>query len=102
MRRGSLGELATWAGSHPLKGEIAIVVAPPSDDVQSGVTDEVIRARLEPLLATMRVSDAARVVSETLGVARSRVYDVALIMKRSRATPPHDNETRDCDDPNGA
>jgi 16S rRNA (cytidine1402-2'-O)-methyltransferase len=64
-------------------GEFVILVAPPVGGV---VTDAMIEARLATALAEASVKDAAALVAEALGVARGRVYELALGMKR-RAGP---------------
>ena len=80
VRRGTPAELAQWAAEATPKGEMVILVGPPAAEA---VTDETIVARLEPLLADMSLSDAARTVAEELGVPRSRVYDLGLSLKRN-------------------
>jgi 16S rRNA (cytidine1402-2'-O)-methyltransferase len=82
MHRGTLVELAAWAGNSTVRGEITVVVAPP---VPTEVSDDVIIAELMPLLATMSVRDAATAVAAALGVPRGRVYDIAIGFKRSGA-----------------
>jgi 16S rRNA (cytidine1402-2'-O)-methyltransferase len=79
MRRGTPEELSQWAGDAAPKGEMVILVGPPRE---APVTDEAISARLEPLLAEMSLSDAARTVAQDLGVPRGRVYDLALLLQR--------------------
>jgi 16S rRNA (cytidine1402-2'-O)-methyltransferase len=59
-----------------------VLVGPP---VAEAVTDEAIIARLEPLLATMSLRDAAKAAAEELGVTRSRAYELALSLKRDDA-----------------
>jgi 16S rRNA (cytidine1402-2'-O)-methyltransferase len=81
VRRGTPQELAAWAASASPKGEMAIVVGPP---LPPAATDEVIIARLEPLLAEASLSDAARSVAQDLGVPKARVYDLGLALKRER------------------
>jgi 16S rRNA (cytidine1402-2'-O)-methyltransferase len=80
VRRGTPAELAQWAAEAARKGEMVILVGPP---VAEAVTDEAILARLEPLLANMSLSDAARAVAQDLGVPRSRAYDLALALQRN-------------------
>ncbi len=80
VRRGTPAELAQWAAGSPPRGEMVIVVGPP---LVAPVTDEAISARLEPLLAEMSLSDAARTVAQDLGVPRGRAYDLALALQRS-------------------
>ncbi len=79
VRRGTPTELAQWAAEAAPKGEMVIVVGPPLD---APVTDEAISARLEPLLAEMSLSDAAKMVAQDLGVPRGRAYDLALALQR--------------------
>ena len=50
---------------------------------QCGWTDETIVVRLEALLATMSLRDAARAVAEEMNVARSRVYHLGLALKQN-------------------
>lgn len=83
VRRGTPDELARWAADATPKGEIAIIVGPA---IAQAVTDETIKTRLQPLLATMRPSDAAKSVAHELGVPRARVYDLALTLQRNRGT----------------
>jgi 16S rRNA (cytidine1402-2'-O)-methyltransferase len=79
IRRGSPAELAQWAADAEPRGEMVVLVGPP---LAEAVTDEAIAARLEPLLSTMSLRDAARAVAEELGVARSRVYHLGLVSKQ--------------------
>lgn len=81
MRRGSLDELAAWAAAAPVRGEVAIVVGPPSNDA-GDVTDEIIAERLSIELETASPSQAAKRVAEALGVPKARVYGVGLSVKR--------------------
>jgi len=80
VRRGTVAELAQWANEAAPRGEMVIVVGPPPEEV---VTDEAIVRRLEPLLAEMGLSDAARAVAEALGVPKGRAYDLGLALKRN-------------------
>jgi 16S rRNA (cytidine1402-2'-O)-methyltransferase len=79
VRHGTPAELARWAAEASPRGEMVVLVGPP---VAHEVTDEAIRARLEPLLAEVSLRDAAKAVAEELGVTRSRAYDLALSLKR--------------------
>ena len=67
VRRGTPAELARWAAEATPKGEMVVLVGPP---LAEAVTDEAIAAKLEPLLASMSLSDAAKAVAEMLGVPR--------------------------------
>ena len=79
LRRGTPAELLAWANAAAPRGELVLLVAPPPPPA---VTDAAIAARLDPLIARMRLSEAARVVAEELGVARARVYDLALALRQ--------------------
>jgi 16S rRNA (cytidine1402-2'-O)-methyltransferase len=80
VRRGTPSGLAQWASEATPKGEMVILVGPP---LPEEVTDAAILARLEPLLARMSLSDAARTAAEELGVPRSKAYALALASKRN-------------------
>jgi 16S rRNA (cytidine1402-2'-O)-methyltransferase len=79
MRRGSPDELAQWAETSAPRGEMVILVAPPA---LVEVTDEAILSSLRPLLAEQSLRDAAKAVADDLGVAKGRVYDLGLALKR--------------------
>jgi 16S rRNA (cytidine1402-2'-O)-methyltransferase len=81
VRRGSPDELARWAAEGEPRGEMVVLVGPPT---AVAATDETIVVRLEALLATMSLRDAARAVAEELNVARSRVYHLGLALKQNR------------------
>lgn len=84
IRRGTLAELAAWAAATDIKGEIAVVIAPPAP---ASVDRVAIRDELEAALATMSVRDAAQHVAARLGVPRSVVYDLAVMIRNEgRAT----------------
>lgn len=79
VRRGSLGSLAADLKGVDLKGEVVILVGPPGE---AQASDDDIKARLLEALTEMSVRDATKAVSERLGVAKARVYDLALGLKR--------------------
>ncbi|MGH6866560.1 MAG: 16S rRNA (cytidine(1402)-2'-O)-methyltransferase [Methyloceanibacter sp.] len=82
--RGRLDRLAaTLAESDTVKGEFVVVIAPPSDE-ETEIGDETILKRLDQALETETFRDAVRIVSETLGVKRSRVYEIGLSLARKR------------------
>jgi 16S rRNA (cytidine1402-2'-O)-methyltransferase len=62
-------------------GEFVVMVGPPKTAI---VTDAMIEAHLETAMAETSTRDAAQAVSEALGVARGRVYDLALALKRRK------------------
>lgn len=79
IERGTLGELAArFEQAGEAKGEIAILVGPPGEQE---VGDEVIAAALATALTTMSLRDGARAVADTLGVPKSRVYEIGLKQK---------------------
>lgn len=80
IRRGTLAELAAHAAAEQLKGEIVIVVGPP---IATEATDADISAKLEAALASMSLKDAAKAVSDALGISKTRVYDLGLQIKSS-------------------
>ena len=80
IRRGTPASLAQWAAEAPPKGEMAILVGAP---VVQAVTDDVIVAKIQPLLDHMSLSEAAKTVAEMLGVAKGRAYDVGLELKKT-------------------
>jgi 16S rRNA (cytidine1402-2'-O)-methyltransferase len=79
VRRDRLSGLAAWAGSTEVRGELAVLVAPPDS---KEISDEAIRSRLEAALETMTLRDAVKAVAEALGASRTRVYDLAVDMRR--------------------
>lgn len=83
VRRGSLAELAAWAASADIKGEIVIVIGPPE---ASAIGDDDILAALREALPLMSVRDAAQAVADRLGAPKAAVYDLALRLKREDAT----------------
>lgn len=75
VARAPLLSLAAELEDHAVKGEIVILVGPPQD---APVSDADIAARLETALQQMSLRDAAKAISEALGVPKSRVYDLGL------------------------
>jgi len=79
VRRAPLDRLAAALEGQPVKGELVILVGPP---VASEVSEEIIAERLGAALADMSLRDAAKAVSEALGVPKSRVYDIGLGLRK--------------------
>jgi 16S rRNA (cytidine1402-2'-O)-methyltransferase len=79
VRRGPPAELAEWAADANPRGEMVILVGPP---LPTAVTDADIAAKLTPMLPVMSLSEAAKAVAEELGVAKSRVYEIGVGLKR--------------------
>ncbi len=76
---GRLDELAAGLSGKEWKGEIVILVGPPE---RRDIADSMITTRLAAVLGEMTLRDAAKAVSDELGVARTRVYDLGLALKR--------------------
>lgn len=79
--RGSLGEAAAWAEETPPRGEIAIVLdgAP----APAAPTDDDVSAELKRLLdGGTSTRDAAADVASRFGLAKKRVYNLALELGR--------------------
>ena len=79
--RGPASRMAEQLVQDAPPGEFVIVVAPPVGGV---VTDAMIRDHLGVAMAEQSTRDAAQSVAEALGVARGRVYDLALALKRAQ------------------
>jgi 16S rRNA (cytidine1402-2'-O)-methyltransferase len=79
VRRDGLSALAAWAGSAEVRGEVVVLVAPPA---AKEISDAAIVARLEAALATSSLRDAVKTVAVALGATRSRVYDLAVELRR--------------------
>jgi 16S rRNA (cytidine1402-2'-O)-methyltransferase len=82
VERGSLADLAERFTAAPQKGEMVIVVGPPTSEA---VTDEGIAAALSEALAHMSLRDAAKAVADRLSVPKARVYDLGLKLKADRS-----------------
>jgi 16S rRNA (cytidine1402-2'-O)-methyltransferase len=79
VSRGTLPALAAGIAGKEVKGEVVILVGPP---VAGAVSDAEIEERLTAALATESLRDASKAVAERFGVAKSRVYELALRLKR--------------------
>ena len=75
--RGTLREAAAWAAETPPRGEMVVILdgAPPPDPVD----DDEIRRRLDGAMADGATTrDAVDAVAASAGVARKRVYRLAI------------------------
>ena len=75
--RGSLGELAAWAGAG-IRGEVVLVIEaapPPAPPTDEDIAEAVAEARAAAPDASVR--DITSAVAGRLGVSRRRVYDQA-------------------------
>lgn len=79
--RGTLAEAAAWAAHTPPRGEIVLVIDGAPEPLPP--TDEMVSAELERMLADgVSTRDAATDVASRLGLARRRVYALALELGR--------------------
>jgi 16S rRNA (cytidine1402-2'-O)-methyltransferase len=86
IRREPLDALASrYAQAGDVKGEIVIVVAPPSETGAPGTADA-LDERLKHELARHPVKDAAAIVAAALGLPRREVYARALELKKIAET----------------
>jgi len=80
VRRGTLTELAAQYAEEPApKGEVVVVVGPP---IATDASEQDIDAALTDALKTQSVKDAAKEVSEALGLPRKQLYARALELNR--------------------
>lgn len=78
---GSLTELAARYADAPPKGEIVIVVAPPTDDLAEEADEATVDAAIREALAEQPVARAAKAVAKRFGRDRHAVYARALELK---------------------
>jgi 16S rRNA (cytidine1402-2'-O)-methyltransferase len=78
LARGTLDTLAARFDGADVKGEIVIVIGPAEARAPS---DDEIAEKLRAALQTMSLKDAAKAVSDVVGVPKSRVYDLGLKVK---------------------
>ncbi len=91
VRRGALTDLATqYAAEDPPRGEVVILVAGPSDDMEA-MTEEAIDAKIIEALELHSAKDAAAVVSATLGLPKRQVYARVIALSQNRENPDRDN-----------
>jgi 16S rRNA (cytidine1402-2'-O)-methyltransferase len=80
VRRGPLAELAAhYAAAEAPKGEIVIVVGPPTE-AATETTDEAIDRALSDALVHMSLRDAVAAVAAATGEPRRRIYARALAL----------------------
>ena len=78
VRRGSLAELAAALAEGPApKGEIVLLVAPPSQEVVTPTAED-LDQKIGKALETLSVKEAATVVSAETGQPRRKVYARAI------------------------
>jgi 16S rRNA (cytidine1402-2'-O)-methyltransferase len=90
--RGTAAGAAAWAASAPVRGEVVIVVAGAVEAPEVAVEDGPLREALEVRLARgERTRGAVDAVAGEFGVARRRVYDLALSVRNATAAPGVEN-----------
>ena len=77
---GTLGQLASGYANAVPKGEIVIVVGPPTE--AEAVADDVLDAALNAAMASLSPSRAAARVAAELNIPRKRAYGRALEISR--------------------
>lgn len=80
VRRGALPELAAEIARQPVKGEIVLVIAPPSPD-KAETPESEIDAALRDALGSLSVKEAATAVAWITGEPRRKLYQRALRIK---------------------
>lgn len=81
VRRGPLDELAArYAGEPTPKGEIVVLIGPPTGDASPRTSDADVDALLARHLESLSVKDAVDVVAQETGLPRKRVYARAVAL----------------------
>jgi 16S rRNA (cytidine1402-2'-O)-methyltransferase len=83
VRGGTAEALIAWAKASAPRGEFVILIAPPHAGAEA--SDETVRSHLATALTDLSLRDAVKAVSEGLALPRSRVYELAIAMKRESA-----------------
>lgn len=78
ITRGTLGEVAQQFDGRNVKGELVVLVGRQG---ATEVADMDVEAALRDAMTTMRIKDAATVVSGAMGLPRRQVYQIALGLK---------------------
>ncbi len=78
VRRGPLSELSAAAAAAEIRGEVALVIGPPSAERAEAAAEAALDDALAAALAEESLKDAVRRVSLELGLPRRRVYARAL------------------------
>ncbi len=86
VRRGSLAELAEWAATGPVRGEVTVVLAGAAPRAAPDV-ETLVGAVRERTADGERLKDAVRVVAEAAGVGKRELYAAALGAGRAADGP---------------
>ena len=83
VKRGTLSELAAeFEASGPPKGEIVVLIGPPSAETDVVHDDADLDARIRRHLSRMSVKDATAVTVEETGLPRRQIYARAVALAR--------------------
>ncbi|PID35635.1 MAG: 16S rRNA (cytidine(1402)-2'-O)-methyltransferase [Rhodobacterales bacterium] len=74
VRRGEVGDLRRGLEEDPVRGEVVLLV----EYQKPEMTPEEVDQAIENALKTMRVKDAAKAVSEAIGLPKREIYQRAL------------------------
>jgi len=80
VRRGTIQSLLEQVVEAPPKGEIVLVLEPPSDTVAEGSMEDM----LSQAMKTMTLKDAAHAVAEAMNLPKRKVYQAALEIEKQR------------------
>lgn len=83
VKRGTSLELEEYYKNNQPKGEVVIIVSPPSDNE---ISSDDIETQLLNALKSMSVKDAVSLVADNSGANKKDVYNIALNMKKSPPT----------------
>jgi 16S rRNA (cytidine1402-2'-O)-methyltransferase len=75
VKRGSIQELIKYYSENPPKGEVVVIVGPPSD---KNISTDDINTQLAKLIGQMSVKDAVALIVENTGANKKDVYKMAL------------------------
>jgi 16S rRNA (cytidine1402-2'-O)-methyltransferase len=92
VARGDADSLARRFAAAPPKGELVLLIGPPTVAGQTIGDDEIAR-RLAPLLERMGTGAAARTLAGELALAKARVYAIALAHKAANRTGAGPDDT---------
>ncbi len=83
VRRGPLTVLAAdYAAAPTPKGEIVVLIGPPTEEAHSIIGETDLDDRLRVQLARLSIKDAAAIVAEDTGLPRRQVYARAVALAR--------------------
>jgi 16S rRNA (cytidine1402-2'-O)-methyltransferase len=85
VRRGTLRQLADqFAAEGPPKGEIVVLIGETTKAAQAAESDAALDGRLEAVLSSHSIKDAAALVAAELDLPKREVYARALALAKAR------------------